>query len=63
MQSTGQTSTQAVSLVSMQGSVMTKGIALSLHKKCGRVNAHASRRGSRLGHGASEAETDSAEAD
>ena len=33
MQSTGQTSTQAASLVPMQGSVMTNGIPLSLHKK------------------------------
>src|SRR4051794_36056102 len=32
MQSTGQTSTHAVSLVLMQGSVMTKAISLSLHK-------------------------------
>src|SRR5690349_22362615 len=35
MQSTGQTSTHAVSLVLMQGSVMTKGISLSLHKNAG----------------------------
>lgn len=32
MQSTGQTSTQAVSFVPMHGSVMMKGISLSLHK-------------------------------
>src|SRR5204862_641614 len=32
MQSTGQTSTHAVSFVPMQGSVMMKGIPLSLHK-------------------------------
>src|SRR5687768_1862871 len=35
MQSTGQTSTHAESLVPIQGSVMMKGISLSLHK-----NAH-----------------------
>src|SRR5262245_2986649 len=33
MQSTGQTSTQAVSLVSMQGSVMMKGMLASLRRK------------------------------
>jgi hypothetical protein len=33
MQSTGQTSTQAASLVPMQGSVMTNAIRSSLHKK------------------------------
>ena len=46
MQSTGQTSTQAVSFVPMQGSVMMKAIALSLHKTSGqfqvdvRMNRH-----------------------
>jgi hypothetical protein len=41
MQSTGQTSTQALSFVWMHGSVMTKGITSSLHKKREPVNRHA----------------------
>src|ERR1051325_7864987 len=39
MQSTGQTSTFAVSFVLMQGSVMTKAISLSLHKNEGLTEA------------------------
>src|SRR5690349_19920640 len=37
MQSTGQTSTQAESFVPMHGSVMTKGMSVSLYRNCPRL--------------------------